>query len=67
MSEQEIVGHRVEELGCGLYLSKSEATVDAIRASVRQLMADERFRRSAGDPADSFIDAGVSVGRLTRS
>jgi MGT family glycosyltransferase len=58
MSEQEIVGHRVEELGCGLYLSKSEATVDALRTSVRQLMADERFRRSAGVIRDSFIGAG---------
>lgn len=58
MSEQAIVGRRVEELGAGLYLAKGEATADNLRQSVRRLLADEGFRRQAALVRASFSDAG---------
>jgi MGT family glycosyltransferase len=58
MGEQAIVGRRVEELGAGLYVAKDEATVDTLRGSVRQLLADGRFRRQAAVIRESFETAG---------
>lgn len=58
MSEQEIVGRRVEELGAGLYLSKNEVTAQNLRRSVRQLLAKDSFRRKAALINRSFQAAG---------
>jgi MGT family glycosyltransferase len=58
MGEQAIVGRRVEELGAGLYLAKEEVTVETLRASVRRLLAEDRFARQAGEIRESFQNAG---------
>lgn len=58
MSEQEMVGRRVEELGAGLYLSKTAATAAALRASAGRIFADARFREQAAVVRQSFQDAG---------
>jgi MGT family glycosyltransferase len=58
MGEQEVVGRRVEQLGAGLYLSKSDATPESLRASVRRLLAEERFRQQAAVVRESFQTAG---------
>jgi MGT family glycosyltransferase len=47
MGEQAVVGRRVEQLGAGLYLAKEEVTAERLRASVRQLLSDDRFTRQA--------------------
>jgi MGT family glycosyltransferase len=62
MSEQEIVGRRVEQLGAGLYLSNAEATSDKLRESVRRLLAEEGFRQHAALVRESFQSAGGVAG-----
>jgi MGT family glycosyltransferase len=58
MSEQEIVGRRVEELGAGLCLAKEEATAEKLRESVERLLAEDRFRQQAAVVRQSFLTAG---------
>ena len=58
MSEQDIVGRRVEELGAGLYLAKEEATAQRLRESVERLLADDGFRQQAAVVRQSFQSAG---------
>ncbi len=58
MSEQLIVGRRVEDLGAGLCLTNEQATADALRGAVRQVLGEERYRRAAVTIGDSFRAAG---------
>jgi MGT family glycosyltransferase len=58
MSEQEIVGRRVEELGAGLYLSAAEATAEKLRESVQRLLVEGQFRQHAALVSESFQTAG---------
>lgn len=58
MSEQELVGRRVEQLGAGLYLAKAKATAATLRGAVDQLLADDRYRRQAAVVRESFLTAG---------
>ena len=63
MSEQELVGRQVEELGAGLCLAREEATAEKLRASVQRLLDDDRFRRQAAVIRRSFEAAGgVALG-----
>jgi MGT family glycosyltransferase len=58
MSEQAMVGRRVEELGAGLYVAKEDATPGRLRESVQRLLAEDGFRRQAGFLRESFQTAG---------
>jgi UDP:flavonoid glycosyltransferase YjiC (YdhE family) len=58
MSEQQIVGRRVEELGAGLCIAKEEATADKLRESVGRLLSEDRFRQQAAVVQQSFQTAG---------
>jgi MGT family glycosyltransferase len=58
MSEQAMVGRRVEQLGAGLYLAKTSVTSAALRASVERVLADDRFRKQAAVVRESFFAAG---------
>jgi MGT family glycosyltransferase len=58
MSEQAIVGRRVEQLGAGLYLAKEEVTAERLRELVQQLLANSPFRRQAALVRESFQAAG---------
>jgi MGT family glycosyltransferase len=58
MSEQAIVGRRVEELGAGLYLAKEDVTAEKLRNSVLRLLTEPQFRRQAAIVRESFRTAG---------
>jgi MGT family glycosyltransferase len=58
MSEQEVVGRRVEQLGAGLYVATPAATAATLRESVERILGDERFRTQAGVVRESFLAAG---------
>jgi MGT family glycosyltransferase len=58
MSEQAMVGRRVEQLGAGLYLAKEEVTAQRLRESVQLLLANPQFRRQAALVRESFQAAG---------
>ena len=58
MSEQEMVGRRVEELGAGLCIAKRDATAEKLRASIQRLLDEEGFRRQAAVVGESFQAAG---------
>lgn len=58
MSEQAMVGHRAEELGAGMCLSKDHTTPEHLRASVNRLLGDGRFRRQAAVLGQSLRTAG---------
>jgi len=58
MSEQEIVGRRVEEVGAGLYLAKEQVTAENLRESVQRLLTEARFGQQAALVRDSFHAAG---------
>ncbi|MBC8164674.1 MAG: glycosyl transferase [Bryobacteraceae bacterium] len=58
MSEQALVGRRVEDLGAGLYLAKQEVTAEKLRDSVQRLLVETRFRDQAALVRESFLAAG---------
>ena len=58
MGEQEIVAKRVEDIGAGLCITKTEVTADVLRQSVRRVQSDERFRIQAALAGKSFAAAG---------
>jgi len=62
MSEQAIIGRRVEELGAGVYLGKEGVTAKTLRDAVQTVLGDARFRQRAGVIRESFESAG-GVGR----
>jgi MGT family glycosyltransferase len=58
MSEQAMVGRRVEELGAGMCLTPDQTTPEHLRASVNRLLGDGRFRRQAAVLGQSLRTAG---------
>ena len=58
MSEQAIVGRRVEVLGAGLYFANEDDTAEKLRESVLRLLTESRFRRQAAVVRESFKTAG---------
>jgi len=62
MSEQAIIGRRVEELGAGAYLAKEEVTAETLRNAVQTVLGNTRLRQRAGVIRESFESAG-GVGR----
>jgi MGT family glycosyltransferase len=58
IGEQAIVGLQLQALGAGILLQPEAATAPALRASVRQLLADPAFREKAVLLRDSFEAAG---------
>lgn len=58
MSEQEIVGRRVEELGAGAFLRKEDVTAERLRSSVESVLADDRFAGQARALSQSLKAAG---------
>jgi MGT family glycosyltransferase len=66
MSEQAIVGRRVEELGAGVYVAKEDATADSLRAGVERVSAEGTFREAAARVRASFLEAG-GVGRAAEA
>ena len=67
MSEQAMVGRRVEELGAGLYLAKEGVTADRLRDSVRRLLSEDGFRAAAQIVRESFLTAGGAARAARRS
>ena len=57
MSEQAIIGRRVEEIGAGLYLAREDATADTLRQSAQRLLSEDHFRRQAAVVRESFQTA----------
>ncbi|MEO6235622.1 MAG: macrolide family glycosyltransferase [Vicinamibacterales bacterium] len=58
MSEQELVGHRVEALGAGVYLPRAEVTASTLHDAVAHVLADDDFRVQVGVVRDSLLSAG---------
>ena len=58
MSEQWIVGRRVEELGAGVFLAKEDVTPQSLRSSVERVLADDRCRAQARAIGESFKASG---------
>ena len=58
MSEQWIVGRRVEELGAGKFLARQDVTPRSLRASVELVLGDGGCRAQAQAIGDSFRAAG---------
>jgi MGT family glycosyltransferase len=58
MGEQDIIASRVEELGAGLRLAKTEVTADRLRQAVQRVLGDASFRTEAGLVRESFDAAG---------
>ncbi len=58
MSEQEMVGRRVEELGAGIFLANEEVTAQRMRESVRRLLSDSGFTKQAMAVSESFRTTG---------
>ncbi len=58
MGEQEIVSRRVEQLGAGIYLAKAVVSPETLRASVRRLLGETRFRQRAGSIGETLVASG---------
>ena len=58
MSEQEIVGRRVEELGAGVFLGKEDVAADRLRTAVDHVLRDARFAARARALSASLKNAG---------
>jgi MGT family glycosyltransferase len=58
MSEQFIVGRRVEELGAGVFIAKQPVSADELRTAVRRVLSTDRYRLAAQAIGGSFRAAG---------
>lgn len=58
MGEQELVGSQVERLGAGVRLHRDSVTPASLRAAVRRVLEDRRFRERAVAIGHSFTAAG---------
>lgn len=58
MSEQYVVGRRVEELGAGVFMTPETVTADRLQAAVATLLREPRFAASARSIGESFRAAG---------
>jgi MGT family glycosyltransferase len=58
MSEQMIVGRRLEELGAGLCVEKEEASVAALGRAIERVLSDNSFRTKAGGLGETLQKAG---------
>jgi MGT family glycosyltransferase len=58
MSEQLVVGRRVEDLGAGLFLAPEAVSAETLRNAIRRVRADAGYRRAAATIGDSFRAAG---------
>jgi len=58
MSEQAIIGRRVEELGAGVYLAKEAVTPVRLREAVQRVLGEDGFRRQSAVISESFRSAG---------
>jgi MGT family glycosyltransferase len=58
MSEQALVGRRVEEIGVGLYVAREDLTADTLRQSAQRLLSEDIFRQQAAVLSESFQTAG---------
>lgn len=69
MGEQEIVSRRVEQLGAGIYLAKGDVSPETLRASVRRLLDEARFRERTGAIGETLVAAGgtAQAARLVRA
>jgi MGT family glycosyltransferase len=56
--EQEILGIRIEQLGCGVHIPRQEATAERLRDAVRCLFRDPTYRDRSKVVAESFRQAG---------
>ena len=63
MGEQEIVARRVEDLGAGLCLAKTEVTADVLRQSVRRVQSDEQVQNSGRSRREVVRGRGWSRSR----
>jgi MGT family glycosyltransferase len=66
MGEQEVVGRRVEQLGAGLHLARTQVTADALRTGVHRLLNEPAFRDRAATLGETFKAAG-GAGRGARA
>jgi MGT family glycosyltransferase len=58
MSEQEIVGRRVEEKGAGVFVAKEDVTAERLRSSVERVLSDGRYAAAARALSQSLKAAG---------
>ncbi len=58
MAEQEIVARRVEQLGSGVFLARSDVSPEALRAALRRLLAEGAFRENAQRVGATLIASG---------
>lgn len=58
MSEQHIVGRRVEELGAGLFAAKQPVSAEDLRAAVQRILGSSAYRQAAAAIGESFQTAG---------
>jgi len=58
MSEQYIVGRRVEELGAGVFMTPEAVTADSLHHAVARLLLDDTFSTAARAIGESFRVAG---------
>ena len=58
MSEQYIVARRVEELGAGVYVDKSDAGVDTLRRAIDAVLGERRYRERAVALGMALREAG---------
>jgi MGT family glycosyltransferase len=59
--EQEILARRIEELGCGIHISREDATADVLAAAVNRLLNEPGYRARCSQVAESFREAGGSA------
>ncbi|WP_088072033.1 macrolide family glycosyltransferase [Gottfriedia luciferensis] len=57
-ADQPIIAARVDQLGAGVVLNKSQLTAAKLRDAVNQVISEQRFKRSATTIGQSLRDAG---------
>jgi len=57
-ADQPIVASRVEELGCGVKLSRQQATAEALRSAVDRVIGNDEYKRNSSIVGETLRHAG---------
>lgn len=57
-ADQQIVASRVEELGCGVKLSRQQATAEALRSAVDRVIANDEYKKNSSIVGETLRHAG---------
>lgn len=57
-ADQSLLAHRVEELGAGIFIDRTQVDALLLKQAAQTILADQRYRAGSSKISDSFKNAG---------